>query len=100
MSRKTQCLDNCNALANQYMVLVAIFASLLSQEIEDDEDLGILGSFLIALGEELSLASEIRILCKSKLEKNKNNIDTEIRSEEHTSELQSRQYLVCCLLLE
>ena len=78
MSRKTQCLDNCNALANQYMVLVAIFASLLSQEIEDDEDLGILGSFLIALGEELSLASEIRILCKSKLEKNKNNIDTEI----------------------
>src|SRR3712207_7562102 len=23
-----------------------------------------------------------------------------IRSEEHTSELQSRQYLVCCLLLE
>src|SRR5258707_10689347 len=27
-------------------------------------------------------------------------IDGEIRSEEHTSELQSRQYLVCRLLLE
>src|SRR3712207_8613940 len=25
---------------------------------------------------------------------------TAMRSEEHTSELQSRQYLVCCLLLE
>src|SRR3712207_8676880 len=24
----------------------------------------------------------------------------DVRSEEHTSELQSRQYLVCCLLLE
>src|SRR5947209_15503702 len=24
----------------------------------------------------------------------------QVRSEEHTSELQSRQYLVCCLLLE
>src|SRR3712207_6922696 len=28
------------------------------------------------------------------------NIDGEVRSEEHTSELQSRQYLVCRLLLE
>src|SRR5258707_5989798 len=27
-------------------------------------------------------------------------IDVEVRSEEHTSELQSRQYLVCRLLLE
>src|SRR3712207_7628266 len=26
--------------------------------------------------------------------------DLKARSEEHTSELQSRQYLVCCLLLE
>src|SRR3712207_8195639 len=27
-------------------------------------------------------------------------VETEVRSEEHTSELQSRQYLVCRLLLE
>src|SRR3712207_7036761 len=27
-------------------------------------------------------------------------VDAEVRSEEHTSELQSRQYLVCRLLLE
>ena len=30
----------------------------------------------------------------------KNKVLTKIRSEEHTSELQSRQYLVCRLLLE
>src|SRR3712207_8021625 len=29
-----------------------------------------------------------------------NALDVEVRSEEHTSELQSRQYLVCRLLLE
>src|SRR3712207_8959788 len=31
---------------------------------------------------------------------NLNNYSQDIRSEEHTSELQSRQYLVCRLLLE
>lgn len=66
MSRRRLCYDNCNTYANQYMILVAIFASIISEEIEDDEDLGILGSFLVALGEELSLASEIRISCKTK----------------------------------
>src|SRR3712207_7877226 len=30
----------------------------------------------------------------------RNVLPTEVRSEEHTSELQSRQYLVCRLLLE
>src|SRR3712207_8080176 len=33
-------------------------------------------------------------------EKPKDTIDSHVRSEEHTSELQSRQYLVCRLLLE
>ena len=32
--------------------------------------------------------------------KNRKNMILDIRSEEHTSELQSRQYLVCRLLLE
>ena len=68
MSRRRLCYDNCNTYANQYMILVAIFASIISEEIEDDEDLGILGSFLVALGEELSLASEIRISCKAKFQ--------------------------------
>ena len=58
----------CNNLANQYIFLVSIYAAIISQEIESDEDLGILGSFLVALGEELSLASEIRIACKAEFE--------------------------------
>lgn len=60
--------DYCNNLANQYLVLVSIFSVIISQEIEDDEDLGVLGSFLVALGEEISLASEIRTACKNKFE--------------------------------
>jgi hypothetical protein len=77
MAKKTNCSYACNTFANQYMILVAIFASIIAQEIDDDEDLGILGSFLVALGEELALASEIRISCKAKLEE-KNNIESEI----------------------
>ncbi|MGX4599921.1 hypothetical protein [Faecalimicrobium sp. JNUCC 81] len=64
----------CNGLANQYLVLVTIFAAIISQEIENDEDLGILGSFLVSLGEELALSSEIRIACREKLE-NQNSSD-------------------------
>lgn len=60
--------SHCNNLANQYLILVTIFAAIISQEIENDEDLGILGSFLISLGEEISLASETRIACKAKFE--------------------------------
>ena len=58
----------CNNLANQYLVLISIFSVIISQEIEDDEALGVLGSFLVALGEEISLASEMRIACKDKFE--------------------------------
>lgn len=58
----------CNNMSNQYLILVTIFATIISQEIENDEDLGILGSFLVALGEELALASEMRIACKTKFE--------------------------------
>lgn len=80
MSKQTNYYNNCNSFANQYMFLVAIFASIIGQEIDDDEDdlgiLGILGSFLVALGEELALASEIRITCKARLESN-NNTETQ-----------------------
>ena len=65
----------CNNVANQYLILVSIYASIISQEIENDEDLGILGSFLVALGEEIALASEMRIACKSKFEES--NSDSE-----------------------
>lgn len=76
MSKQTNYYNNCNSFANQYMFLVAIFASIIGQEIDDDEDLGILESFLVALGEELALASEIRITCKARLESN-NNTETQ-----------------------
>lgn len=71
--------QHCNNIANQYVVLVAIFSSIIAQEIENDEDLGILGSFLVAVGEELALASEMRIACKAKygLEE-ENDLEAEI----------------------
>ncbi len=58
--------DYCNDVANQYLLLVTIFAAIISNEIEDDEELGILGSFFVAVGEEIALASETRIACKAK----------------------------------
>lgn len=66
--------DYCNSMANQYLILVSIFSVIISQEIENDEDLGILGSFLVALGEELALASEMRIACKNKFEDESSSI--------------------------
>lgn len=76
MPKKKIVHRNCNIdqyclnLSNQYLILVTIFAAIISQEIENDEDLGILGSFLITLGEEISLSSETRIACKSRFEEN------------------------------
>lgn len=69
-------VNYCNSVANQYIIMVSIFAAIISQEIENDEELGILGGFLIALGEEVALASEVRIACKAKLE-NETNIPEE-----------------------
>ena len=66
LSRNCSVDSYCNDMANSYLVLVSIISVLISQEIENDEDLGILGSFLVALGEELALASELRIACKEK----------------------------------
>lgn len=65
---KSDSSNYCNSIANQYIIMVSIFAAIISQEIENDEELGILGSFLISLGEEIALASEVRIACKAKLE--------------------------------
>ncbi len=76
MPKKKIVHRNCNVdqyclnLSNQYLVLVTIFAAIISQEIENDEELGILGGFLVALGEEIELSSEIRIACKAKFEDN------------------------------
>lgn len=69
-------INHCNSIANQYIIMVSIFAAIISQELGDDEALGILGSFLISLGEEVALASEVRIACKAKLE-NESNLPEE-----------------------
>ncbi|MGL5379840.1 hypothetical protein [Clostridium sp.] len=66
LSRNCSIDSYCNDMANSYLVLVSIISVLIAQEIENDEDLGILASFLVALGEELALASEMRIACKER----------------------------------
>src|SRR3712207_7345423 len=43
---------------------------------------------------------EVRYLSHTTYRKTGSRMSTQVRSEEHTSELQSRQYLVCRLLLE
>lgn len=67
----------CNNITNQYLFLASIYSAIISEEIEDDEALGILGTFLIVLGEEISLASELRIFCKSQFQ-NENNEEEQI----------------------
>src|SRR3712207_8248077 len=54
------------------------------------------GTSVNAIASEARMAVDIRSNATPELEK----IEARIRSEEHTSELQSRQYLVCRLLLE
>src|SRR3712207_6956185 len=46
------------------------------------------------------LLEQIKTISKTRLYEYLGKVNNEERSEEHTSELQSRQYLVCRLLLE
>src|SRR3712207_8780483 len=67
----------------------------LGEEAHPAHDLGELAAgqaqlVLVALGQELAMVRELTI----------DEPGRQDRSEEHTSELQSRQYLVCRLLLE
>src|SRR3712207_8496833 len=55
-------------------------------------------AFRSALGASLSIA--VWLPAQGFLRKKEAKINSRKRSEEHTSELQSRQYLVCRLLLE
>lgn len=87
---KCNCYSNinnyCNNLSNQLNFLATIYTSIISEEIEDDEVLGLLGSFLVVLGEQIGFASETRIFCKSQFEEgdSEENIeeDTNIQSED------------------
>src|SRR3712207_9315561 len=55
------------------------------------------------MGHVIPVLNNVRLLdrlASSAAEQGRQKIARDIRSEEHTSELQSRQYLVCRLLLE
>src|SRR3712207_9317597 len=67
----------------------------MEQRIDDIADFTELGDFLHMPLRTYSTGMRIRLALGVVT-----SIDPEIRSEEHTSELQSRQYLVCRLLLE
>lgn len=83
MAKNTDINSYCNNLANQYLFLATIYSAIISEEIEDDEVLGLLGSFLIVLGEQVAFASETRIFCKSQFEENgsENNIEADTNVE-------------------
>ena len=49
--------NGCKEISNQYIFLVTIIAAIISQEIDDNDDLDNLAGFLIVLGEQLAFAS-------------------------------------------
>src|SRR3712207_7787240 len=51
------------------------------------------------LSRPVGLAREVQVV-EADPEPGRPHVERQVRSEEHTSELQSRQYLVCRLLLE
>src|SRR3712207_7655003 len=57
-------------------------------------------TFLLHLGGKLEVASKVPLKTRDDLSMAYTPGVARVRSEEHTSELQSRQYLVCRLLLE
>src|SRR3712207_9169652 len=54
----------------------------------------------VAPGEDLAVDRERAALLAAPADQSDQRPEERVRSEEHTSELQSRQYLVCRLLLE
>ena len=63
MAEKKYKSKNCKCLADQFMTLVTIYAAIINQEFDNPDDLEILAEFLVALGEQLSLAAAIRGNC-------------------------------------
>src|SRR3712207_7556293 len=74
---------------------VVFVYALLANEVQRPDGI-IISSFFIAAMIFTSLVSRVY----RSLELRQERIEVDERSEEHTSELQSRQYLVCRLLLE
>lgn len=55
---------NCKGLADQYMILVTIYAAIINEEFDNADDLEVLAEFLVALGEQLALAASVRGRCE------------------------------------
>ena len=71
--------SGCKEIGNQYIFLVTIIAAIISQEIDDNDDLDNLAGFLIVLGEQLAFASSIRDTCEANAgEEPQNIIDPEV----------------------
>ena len=50
----------CKGVADQYLTLVTIYAAIINQQFDNADELEVFADFLIALGEELSLAASVR----------------------------------------
>lgn len=55
---------SCKGLADQYLTLVTIYAAIINQQFDNADELEIFAEFLVALGEELSLAAAVRGQCE------------------------------------
>lgn len=82
--------NGCKEISNQYIFLVTIIAAIISQEIDDNDDLDNLAGFLIVLGEQLAFASSIRETCESNLDKENQYINPELSIDKDLS--QSKVY--------
>lgn len=56
--------SNCKSLADEYLILVTIYAVIINQQFDDADELEIFAEFLVALGEELALAASVRGKCE------------------------------------
>ena len=54
----------CKGVADQYLTLVTIYAAIINQQFDNADELEVFADFLIALGEELSLAASVRGMCE------------------------------------
>lgn len=62
MARKNKC--SCKSLADKYLTMVTIYAAIINQQFDNSDELEIFAEFLVALGEELSLAAAVRGQCE------------------------------------
>ena len=76
---------DCKEVASQYIFFVTILASIISQEIDDNDDLDNLAGFLLVLGEQLAFLASIRDGCSESLNnKSSDIIDPELSIDSDT----------------